>query len=78
MNKGGKGYFVNLLGLKFGLLIIIKRGPNYRGKCRWIAKCVCGKEKLIRSISLTSGVTKSCGATNHKSRTKTGRFTNII
>ena len=53
----------DLTGMRFGELTVIgisqKRGKN--GDIFWNCKCSCGKEKEIRTYSLTSGSSKSCG-----------------
>ncbi len=49
--------FQDLTGMVFGRWTVLKYSGNYRYLCR----CECGAEKLIRSDSLKSGQTKSCG-----------------
>lgn len=53
----------NLLGQRFGRLIVIKRAENNKyGQAMWICKCDCGKiTKPINGNSLRNGATKSCG-----------------
>ncbi len=50
---------------KFGRLVVLRRGEDYvyRGQhqARWVCKCECGKETLVRGCALISGNTKSCG-----------------
>jgi len=48
---------IDLSKQKFGRLIVIERVENYK----WLCKCDCGIEKIIRGSSLKSGDTKSCG-----------------
>ena len=57
------GSLVDLTGKKFGRLTVIKRSYSNREKRRakWLCKCDCGKEKIIRGYSLRSGHTRSCG-----------------
>ena len=47
----------DLTGQKFGRLTVIK----YVGCGKWLCKCICGNEKIIRGDKLKSGNTKSCG-----------------
>ncbi len=49
--------FEDLTGKKFTRLTVIK----YIGNYKWLCKCKCGKIRKIRSDSLKSGNTKSCG-----------------
>lgn len=62
----------NLVGKRFGLLVVIKRGPNIvrvNGQIRvtWICKCDCGNEtEPLPSDSLKSGGTTSCGCQHYK------------
>lgn len=49
---------VNLVGQKFGRLIVISKGSE---NARWICKCACGSIVETRSTSLYSGATQSCG-----------------
>jgi len=52
----------NLIGEKFGDLIVIKFGKkSSSGVNMWVCKCVCGKETIVRSSDLRSGKTRSCG-----------------
>ncbi len=68
---------INLIGQKFGRLIVIRRADNDKqGKSRWLCLCDCGKEKIIRGNNLKSGNTKSCGCLKIKHghrKTKTYR-----
>ena len=56
---------IDLTGQRFGKLVVIERGEDYRkgfSMCtRWRCRCDCGKETLVRSYRLRSGQTKSCG-----------------
>ena len=56
------GKFVDLKGMKFGVLVVVK----YVGESKWICQCECGNEKIIRGGNLTNGTTKSCGCLHRK------------
>lgn len=59
--------FINLIGKRFGLLVVIKRVDNDKyNKIRYLCKCDCGKEKIILRNSLTSKRTVSCGCVQKK------------
>lgn len=54
--------FVNLIGKRFGQLIIIKQSNNNKSnKIMWLCRCDCGNEKTICGGDLKNGRTKSCG-----------------
>jgi len=54
---------INLIGKRFGRLIVIKRSyPNGNaGEPRWLCKCECGKETIVRGVCLRKGEIRSCG-----------------
>src|SRR5665213_2050276 len=55
------GQLINLIGKKFGRLLVI--GPQARRKrlFYWQCRCDCGEEKWICGQALRGGMTKSCG-----------------
>lgn len=59
--------FINRVGLKYGRLLVVKRGPqkqvgNNRGKIvTWECVCECGKHINVQANNLASGNTNSCG-----------------
>ena len=58
----GKLRVVNLIGKRFGRLLVISRdGSNKHQKAIWLCKCDCGKTKTIKGNALQSGNTMSCG-----------------
>jgi len=60
----GLGNFKNIVDLRFGRLIVVKRSPiktkNHSG-VMWECVCDCGRQVTVPSGSLLSGNTKSCG-----------------
>lgn len=54
----------DLTGQRFGRLIVVRKGENKGKYTTWVCKCDCGNVKCIRTDSLRSGVTVSCG--NHQ------------
>src|ERR1700674_1226111 len=65
----------DLTGKVFGMLLIIKRGPNARrGSSQWHAVCECGNKLLIMQHNLVKGDHKSCGcATTQHGYARRGR-----
>lgn len=53
--------FKDLTGQIFGRLTVVCRAESKNGMTRWLCKCECGNEKEIYAVSLTRGLTKSCG-----------------
>lgn len=57
--------FVDLTGQKFGQWSVIKKGEplleSGRPRNRWVCRCACGTERLVRSNSLRGGISISCG-----------------
>lgn len=64
----------NLIGQRFGLLIVIKRLPNIGQYIQWLCLCNCGTTKIVRGSSLTGGHTKSCGCFQEEVRIKFGKL----
>ena len=65
----------NLTGMTFGQLTVIERAENTKaGKARWLCRCICGNECIVRAKDLKRGQqTCGCGQGNVKhgmSRTK--------
>lgn len=53
---------VDLCGKTFGRLsVIMKDDSNTTKRVKWICNCSCGNVISVRSGSLRSGNTKSCG-----------------
>jgi hypothetical protein len=64
--RRGKKAFVDLAGMKFGKLTVIRRDESKPTSSKdtavyWICKCDCGNKKVVRGGDLKSGYTKSCG-----------------
>lgn len=62
----------NLVGKKFNKLTVISRADDYylsNGNrfVRWLCKCDCGNEVIVRGTSLRNGHTKSCGCIRSES-----------
>ncbi len=54
--------FINLIGVKFGRLIPIKRVENDKyNNAKWLCRCDCEIEKIIGGNDLRTGKSQSCG-----------------
>lgn len=51
----------NLLGQRFGALIVVSRLPNKNGSRWWLCRCDCGVERSVAAGWLRNGNTSSCG-----------------
>jgi len=58
-----KNFTKNLVGQRFGKLLVVELLPesNKFGRRMYRCKCDCGNETVTSSICLTGGHTKSCG-----------------
>lgn len=66
--------FKDLIGKKFGRLIVIKRIENEKkGNTRWLCKCDCGNIKKALGWHLNAGHTKSCGCLQKERASKAGK-----
>lgn len=56
----------DMTGQKFGKLTVIERAEDYINKdgtkhVRWLCRCECGRETVVRGTALRYGSTTSCG-----------------
>ncbi|WHY64705.1 hypothetical protein [Neobacillus sp. SuZ13] len=57
----GTTNFENLVGQRFGKLIVVEQGTSKWNKLHWLCKCDCGNETVVSTSGLKTGHTKSCG-----------------
>lgn len=73
---------IDLTGLKFGRLTVLKRVPSKTRNARWLCKCDCGGETTVLGTTLRRGETKSCGCLkremNREQLTKHGQSSTRI
>ena len=60
----GCGDHPNLVGQRFGKIVVTAEAPRKEGYIYWVCQCDCGKQTTVRTASLRKGETKSCGC-NH-------------
>ena len=51
----------DLIGQKFGRLMVVSRCPMKGVRPKWNCQCDCGSSVVVRSDNLVSGKTHSCG-----------------
>src|SRR5882757_4331895 len=57
---------INLIGQKFGRLLVIACEGYFNGQSRWRCQCECGEIKINGSSNLRQGRVKSCGCFNRE------------
>lgn len=65
----GRSKIKDIKGKRFGRLVVIEKSEHRspQGNVMWTCQCDCGEIVTIRSTSLISGNTKSCGKCCHVS-----------
>lgn len=63
---------LDLVGDKFGRLVVVELDHKTRSSVYWGCKCGCGVEKIITGSNLKSGGTVSCGCYRTENNTKHG------
>ena len=74
---------IDITGKKFGRWTVLIRADNtIAGQSRWLCKCKCGNKKVLKSIVIRRGISKSCGCLKSeiitRDKTKHGHATNGI
>lgn len=69
---------LNLIGQKYGRLIVVREIEQIGTKRRFWCKCDCGKEIPVLMDSLRSGNTKSCGCFNKEQSSLNNMTKNIV
>lgn len=57
---------IDLLNQMFGTLLVIDYAENIGTYTAWLCRCDCGNEKIIKSTSLTTGKSITCGCKINK------------
>lgn len=74
------GKIIDLTGQVFNRLTVICR-VNQRssdGSVKWLCRCSCGNETIVRADSLKSGNTQSCGCLNKERVRETNKKYNVF
>lgn len=72
------GQLIDLVGKRFGRLVVLKKTSSITDRARWVCRCDCGTEVIIISGSLLQEKTKSCGCLRaEKSRFNLEKSTKI-
>jgi hypothetical protein len=57
----GCKWFEDLVGVRFGLLVVNARAKTSGKGCTWLCRCDCGNDYVARARYLKRGYVKSCG-----------------
>jgi hypothetical protein len=62
----------DLLNIHFGRLLVLRRAssvrrPNGKTRPRWLCRCDCGNERIVRAEDLRAGNSTSCGCKQRES-----------
>lgn len=74
---------LTLVGKRFSRLLVIAKAeyhvnPNGEKVAKWLCVCDCGKEVKVRTFSLNSGNTKSCGCWHKEAHLKHGMIKDVV
>lgn len=66
MKKKHDSRRIDLTGMKFGDLTVIREAENVDGLTAWVCRCKCGKVITVKTKYLRAGKTVSCGCRKKK------------
>lgn len=69
-NKPRKGFRGNLVGQRFGRLLVLEQLADKNGYTQFKCKCDCGNEKIASGSNLKFGNTQSCGCLHKEAMQK--------
>jgi hypothetical protein len=76
--KGAEMPKYNLVGQRFGRLVVLRETTPYRSTTkvhsRWECDCDCGGSKIVRGDQLRAGLTQSCGCLNAEYQAKRAKL----
>lgn len=52
---------LNLLGQRYGRLVVIATAENIGWRTAWLCRCDCGRQLVVKTYHLRSGHVTSCG-----------------
>ena len=52
---------LDLAGQRFGKLTVLRPAENIGSRTAWVCRCDCGQETIVKTTSLPTGHTKTCG-----------------
>ncbi len=74
-----KSILVNLIGQRFGKLVVICRSENLPpNQTMWLCQCDCGVVKPIRAQTLKDGRSTTCGCSKYEAKHYSHRMTETV
>lgn len=64
----------NIIGQRFGRLIVVQQVPHHGRRPAWACRCDCGGQKEVRGENLKSGHSRSCGCMGREAGAAVGRI----
>ena len=68
----------NLIGKRYGKLVVIKQAPSKKHRSYWECLCDCGKTTIKCERDLARGDTNSCGCIYSKGETKISQILTLL
>jgi len=68
--------YQNIVGQKFGRLVVLEDVGRQNGGVLWLCLCECGKKIKVQAGSLKNGHTQSCGCFNKQRLSETHKGSN--
>lgn len=69
---------MNLIGQRFGMLVVLEEAPKVQSEITWRCRCDCGNETIVRRYALRNGNTRSCGCLRYTAnKTHGGTYTSL-
>lgn len=69
---------IDLIGQRFGKLVVREREKNTHGNTMWRCLCDCGNETIVSGSNLQTGHIKSCGCTKKLGDMTGQRFDKLV
>ncbi len=57
---------INIVGQRFGKLVVLKQGEHMGGRVSWVCQCDCGQKTVCSGTNLKMGNSTSCGCARIK------------
>lgn len=69
---------LDVLGRRFGRLLVVGPTSSKGGRLRWLCSCDCGERAFVTAHCLVTGMTRSCGCLHRESAIRTGRWSILL
>ena len=69
---------LELVGMRFGRLVVIVRSKTSSRRSAWLCKCDCGEQKVVIGQNLVKGKTRSCGCLQREEQSERIKKSNTV